>query len=714
MTKVTVLSRTHALAAIAVAAFLFFLGFTALRLVQVGNDLRDGGTESYIWLTSQAQYEGVLFGESLARQMAGEEFKRDQDRPSHRFDIFMSRLDTLFGGPLEHQLGLFGLLDDIRRHYTNLLDAEPLKESGPSSLDQIDAIRTEVTPLVRSLRDATNRFVVLERNERGAARDTLRHIILEIMASVIGILVSGAILILRVVKGIRDARTADRLLRQEKEFSDLVVTLSDQGIVIFDKSLTALLWNPGMEALLGVRATEVLGRPLDAAASLFRRRAVHGAMLKAADGVSTTVEDDSWSLDELARCLEISCHPLRISERDLVVAFVRDVTARWEARKQAERQNVDLERTVEQRTAALHQAESRLIAAINTAPDGFAAFDAEGKLLIANERIRSVEPIASGCREGMSLSVFLSCFAPCEGADRKLLTIGSAFEAIELDLRLQEDSWAHLSVTRVDGGTIFVRLTDVTPYKKAALALQSSLDRERETTSAYRSFVSMVSHQFRTPLAIIDSSAQRLLRRSLAVPQEELASRVQKIRSATSRLTSLVDGVLNAAKLDAGRIELNIAPCDLVDVVAEVCERQRELNPQIDIRLEAPSCGVEVCCDGMLIEQAFSNLLSNAVKYSGGASRVEIQLGADDANVSCSVRDWGIGIPADDLSKVFDRFYRARTAGGIAGTGLGLNFARHIMRMHGGDIEVESREGEGSIFTLSMPISSAAQATQAA
>ena len=80
------------------------------------------------------------------------------------------------------------------------------------------------------------------------------------------------------------------------------------------------------------------------------------------------------------RCLEISCHPLRMSERDLVIAFVRDVTERWQARRQAEKQSVDLRNEVKQRTVALRQAESRLIAAIKTAPDGFAAFDQDGKL----------------------------------------------------------------------------------------------------------------------------------------------------------------------------------------------------------------------------------------------------------------------------------------------------------------------------------------------
>ena len=102
------------------------------------------------------------------------------------------------------------------------------------------------------------------------------------------------------------------------------------------------------------------------------------------------------------------------------------------------------------------------------------------------------------------------------------------------------------------------------------------------------------------------------------------------------------------------------------------------------------------------------------MKYSGPAAQVEIQLSVAEGRVSCSVRDWGIGIPADELPKIFDRFYRARTATGIAGTGIGLDVARQIMQMHGGDIRAESREGEGSTFTFTMPITNANKTPQAA
>jgi signal transduction histidine kinase len=224
----------------------------------------------------------------------------------------------------------------------------------------------------------------------------------------------------------------------------------------------------------------------------------------------------------------------------------------------------------------------------------------------------------------------------------------------------------------------------------------------------------MVSHQFRTPLAILDSSAQRILRRGSALTQDELATLFQKIRNAGTRLTRLVDSVLNAAKLDAGTIELNPASYNLVDLVMDICERQREVSAQADIRFDVPELPARVYCDSMLIEQVVVNLLSNAIKYSGTSPVVEIKIWMDGSRAYCSVRDWGIGIPADELPKIFDRFYRARTASGIAGTGIGLNFAQRIMHLHGGEIQVESYEAAGSLFTFDLPIANADQAQQAA
>ncbi|HZH52050.1 MAG TPA: ATP-binding protein [Microvirga sp.] len=706
--------RTSLVTLVAIAGLVACLVFTVARLLHVESDLRSEDTHSNLWMITQTQFEATLLAESLTRKAAGEPVADPQLEPDFRLAILISRLAVLLEGPQGQVIDKIGMLGALKQAYLQLSLAEPLVAGGLDANGALN-MRAQARDLAYDLRSTANKVMLFNREHGALTRNMYLRVVFESLAFIIGIVISASFLLLRLFKGMQEANQAKRLLRQEQELSDLVINnISNQGIVIFDERLNCLLWNPGMQALLGFGPDETVGQNLPLLDPLFAKPATVRSLNQAIQGASSVFEDDSPLPTGHERCLEINCFPLNMAERKLGIAFIRDVTEQWLARKQAERQNFDLEIKVLQRTAALRQAERRLIAAIETAPDGFAAFDATGKLLFANEQIWAADPIALWCQEEMTLPVFLRCFSMCEGADPRLLQGETAFEEIELDLLIRKDVWMHLSVTKADGGTIFVRLSDISAYKQAAQALQSALDRERETTNAYRSFVSMVSHQFRTPLAILDSSAQRILRRGSKLSHDELVTRVQRIRNATSRLTRLVESVLNAAKLDAGRIELNPASCNLAELVSEICERQRELSTHAEIRFDAPDSPVQVYCDGILIEQVVINLLSNAVKYSGETPVVEVKIWTEGARAYCSVRDWGIGIPPDEITKIFDRFYRARTATGIAGTGIGLNFAQKIMHLHGGEIQVESYEAAGSLFTFDLPVSNADQAQQAA
>ena len=704
-------SRTGAATILSIVGMIACIVFVSIRISESDRLLRK--IESHVWLTTQAQYDCLRVAEALARLAAGDVIESEEQRPDYRMGILLSRFEMFKEGPQRRLFERLDTLDVIQRLHARLQTLEP-RLAQDLSREEALALRAEVSSYAAELRDISNLLVRYDRDQIASTTKMQANLVLESFVTILAVLVGLTVLSFNLLRGMQEKTRAERLLRQEQEFSDLVINLSNQGILIADDEFKCLLWNPGMEALLGIRAGEVASRSLVPIVPLFGRAAVQEAMIRAIRGIGSTMEEIGLSASLQERCLEISCHPLRMAGRDLAIAFVRDVTERWQQRKYAEQQNVNLEIKVQQRTAALRQAESRLIAAINTAPDGFAAFDSNGRLLMANERIRAAIVAVDGAGDDLSLASFLAPFASCEGADGRLVKAGAEPEPLELDLQLSSEIWAHLSVTRADRGTVFVRLTDITHYKKAAMALQSALDREREMTSAYRSFVSMVSHQFRTPLAIIDSSAQRLIRRGLQISEEEHAARITKIRNAITRLTRLVEGVLNAARLEAGQIAFNPARYDLAGLVSDVCERQRELSPHVEICLSAPDDPVEIVCDGILIEQVVGNLLSNAVKYSDSVATVEVRITVEDGAVQCSVRDWGIGIPADEVSRIFDRFYRARTATGIAGTGIGLNVARHIMQMHGGKIHVDSRVGEGSTFTIFMPATSAALAPRAA
>ncbi len=234
--------------------------------------------------------------------------------------------------------------------------------------------------------------------------------------------------------------------------------------------------------------------------------------------------------------------------------------------------------------------------------------------------------------------------------------------------------------------------------------LEKALDKERELTTLQRQFVSMVSHEFRTPLAIIDGSTQRLRRRLETMSADKVKNALDQISRSVGRLLHLMESTLSAAQLEAGSIAMSVGACDLQALIGEVCSDQQELakRHRIVVGLEAMPDIVQA--DGKLLRQVFSNLLSNAVKYSPEGGEVRVDGWADGDQAVIAVRDHGVGIPEAELPRLFQRFFRASTSTGIPGTGIGLHFVKHLVEIHGGAIDVETRAGEGSTFFVRLPI----------
>lgn len=217
--------------------------------------------------------------------------------------------------------------------------------------------------------------------------------------------------------------------------------------------------------------------------------------------------------------------------------------------------------------------------------------------------------------------------------------------------------------------------------------------------------MSLVSHEFRTPLSIIDSTAQRITRRRNKITSEELKTRAAKVRDAVERMTCLIDKTLYISCLDSGKIPFAPATIKIKELIQQVSEHQAELSPDHDICLDIESLPDQLMADPALLDQVFSNLLSNAVKYSPGGGHVDITGWQEEDLVLISVRDHGMGISKDEMPRMFERFFRAKSAAIVPGTGIGLSLCKEFAKMHGGEVSVDSIEGEGSTFTIRLPIS---------
>ena len=227
-------------------------------------------------------------------------------------------------------------------------------------------------------------------------------------------------------------------------------------------------------------------------------------------------------------------------------------------------------------------------------------------------------------------------------------------------------------------------------------------------------FISNVSHELRTPATSILLYAH-LLRKG---PQEEAQTYLGALEQEARHQARLIESILQLSRIDAGRLDLSLQAVPLNDVVAEAVAAQQQIAIQHGLSLKFKPCepSPQVNIDIQRLRQVIDNLLVNALHYTPQGGQVTVSTDRARAEgrswATVTVRDTGIGIPEDELPHIFERFYRGETPQRhqISGTGLGLPIARELIEMHGGHITVESREGEGSAFTVWLPL----EATQPA
>ena len=402
----------------------------------------------------------------------------------------------------------------------------------------------------------------------------------------------------------------------------------------------------------------------------------------------------------------------------------------------ADRLNAEIsERTSIQRE--LLRSRERLQDSIESLDDGFALYDADYRLILWNRKYHDFDrEIASSLSAGVGYADLAQAGIECgqwmeppvpSSCRPGALSLPSVRERQLSDgrwllVKLQSTSEGGLVDIRTDISTLKARATELEGHRDRlqdlvaertreleaqTVKLLGALETEREFNALQGEFVSMVSHEFRTPLAIIDGAAQRIQRKARDLSPEDLSERVKRIRDAVRRLVTLIESTLSFSRIEAGRIEPNLQDFDLAELLSEVCEQQRQLTPSHEVVYHLDGLPPRIQGDPDLLRQVFSNLLSNAVKYSPDADRVEIKGERRGDKVQVSVRDHGLGIPEDDLPRLFSRFFRASNVTGIAGTGIGLNLCRALVEVQDGTIDVQSIEGEGSLFTVRLPVRSA-------
>jgi signal transduction histidine kinase len=235
------------------------------------------------------------------------------------------------------------------------------------------------------------------------------------------------------------------------------------------------------------------------------------------------------------------------------------------------------------------------------------------------------------------------------------------------------------------------------------------LARERELRELKSNFVSLVSHEFRTPLEVIMSSVDNLDRYHDRLAPEKRQQLLHTINKSVRRMSDMMEEVLVLGRLETDRLTFKPAPLELRAFCQRVCDEiESATDRRCPIRLEANGTDDPASGDESLLRHIFTNLLSNAVKYSRAGQTVDFIVRQEEGKALCRVVDRGCGIPEADQKRLFQAFHRGSNVQQIPGTGLGLMIVHRCVELHGGSIQFESAEGRGTTFTVALPLFSPA------
>jgi two-component system phosphate regulon sensor histidine kinase PhoR len=330
--------------------------------------------------------------------------------------------------------------------------------------------------------------------------------------------------------------------------------------------------------------------------------------------------------------------------------------------------------------------------------EGVLVVDEKKRIKMMNEALRSLLPISSDVADKTPLEIIRN--AALESAIERVLHGGKS-EAFEMEVPAAEGKTLEVNVVAISSAS-----KDSDATVPGAIAVFHDITRLKRLEKIRQDFVANVSHELRTPLTTIKGYAETLLEGAL---KEEVASQfVQVIKRHTDRLTKIVEDLLMLSKIESREFQLKREIIllsafidDVIDFVKELAEKKK-----ISIsRNEIPS-SLSVEADRNYLEQVLINLLDNAIKYTPEGGRVMISaIEKDQREIQFSINDTGIGIPKEDIPRIFERFYRVDKGRSqeSGGTGLGLSIVKHLVQAHGGSIWVESQIGKGSTFYFTLP-----------
>ncbi len=487
--------------------------------------------------------------------------------------------------------------------------------------------------------------------------------------------------------------------RKEEQLRLLVDNIEAHAICMLSPEGTIIRWNPGAQQLFGYTSEEAEGKHLSMLYLPEHRREGQPLLALADAAENGRHVAQGWQSRRRGRFWShYSLSAIRDSDGVLVgfTLVAQDRTVPYTTRL-----------ALEERTAQLEREKAKADALLSSIGEGVIATDGEGKIVLFNpqaERMTHVsEKEALGRHYGRVMKIEAedgTRIPEEETALGKTLATGKKHESPPGRYFVPRYGNRFPVVVSANPLVLDGELTGV-------IAVLRNVTKEHDADRAKSEFVSLVSHQLRTPLTAMKLLGDLLAKETVGSLSEQQLQIVGRMNESTEKMIALVNALLNVSRIENSTLTANLVTADFSDVVDEVISELRPLirMRQLVLRYTPLKGEAPVTTDPGLLRQVVANVVSNAIQYSPRRKHLEIEVRKKGSSYVLSVRDWGIGIPEDMRDRVFARFFRS--PGAVKhkpdGTGLGLYLSHKIMELLGGRIWFKPGEGGGTVFNVSLP-----------
>jgi PAS domain S-box-containing protein len=492
----------------------------------------------------------------------------------------------------------------------------------------------------------------------------------------------------------------------ETAAESLVVT-DDKGFIVLINAMTNKMFGYADNELVGQKLEVLLPK------KLHKEHVKHREDYnKAPKQRSMGIGMDLWAKrkDDSEFPVEVSLNYFKTEGKKFVMGLVTDITERYKAEQQVQKINEDLEKLVEERTKELEDSRRLYETVARNFPDGtINILDKELRYVFAEGSELVKFGITSEDLIGNYFIPRLPAEMRKEAKEKLEAVLKGTNSTFEINHRNNFYTISAVPLHNALSGIeqILVVIQNITGKKRGEEDMRRALEKEKQLNELKSRFVSMASHEFRTPLSTILSSSS-LVEKYLgkagdidpAAVKENTTRHLKRIKASVGNLTSILNDFLSLDKLEQGKIE--IKPTQLsIDKFAE--ELIEEIQPTLKKGQKIVynhSGKTEVYLDRQMLKNILYNLISNASKYSEEDSIIDFTTSLDKKGLNITVTDHGMGIPENDQVHLFERFFRAKNVTNIQGTGLGLNIVKRYADLLNGEVTFNSKQGKGTTFNI--------------